>query len=590
MNGIPSRIASSRFRYRAVVVVVALVTAGVAAIPGTAGGAATEKQRPRPDVEVQLLAFNDYHGHLESTTPGSVAVDTAVPPTTVPAGGSEFLSTHLATLREGKRNSLTVAAGDLIGGSTFLSGLFHDEPSVESLNAMGLDVSSVGNHEFDEGVTELRRMQRGGCHPVDGCYFEGETFRGADFRWLAANVKNQRGRTPLPPYWIRQFQGVKVGFIGMTLEGTDALVAQAGIQGWDFQDEVETANALVPQLRREGVQAVVVLLHEGGAQTGLYDECVGISGPILGIAQNLHPEIDAVITGHTHQPYNCSIDDPSGRPRPVTSAFSFGRIISELNLSLNPRTGEVRRDKTTVVNHVVTQDVARDPVQTDIIAKWKSISDAVGAEVIGQIAGSIVRRGDRQLESDLGNLVADAQLRATEANGAQIALMNPGGLRADLLFDSPAGTAGEVTFAEAFNVQPFGNLLTTIPMTGQQVIDVLEQQCQPAGSSRPFLFLGVSDGLTYTLDRTIEAGACTSISVTEVRLGGVPLDPAATYQVTVNNFLVDGGDNFTVFAQVDPALRVGGGIDLDAFEAYLGEFSPVSSPGIDRVTELFPGG
>lgn len=580
-----------RMRLLAVSIAAVTLAAGIAAIPGA--NAAPKKPRPKPDVQVQLLAFNDYHGHLESTTPGTVVTDPLVP-AGVAAGGSEYLATHLAALRAGKRNSLTVAAGDLIGGTPFLSGLFHDEPSVESLNALDLDVSSVGNHEFDEGVTELLRMQRGGCHPVDGCYFEGEEFAGADFKWLAANVKNARGRTPLPPYWVKKFQGVKVGFIGMTLEGTDALVAQAGIQGWDFKDEVQTANSLIPQLRRQGVQAVVVLLHEGGVQTGTYNECVGISGPIVEIAENLSPEIDAVVTGHTHQPYNCSIDDPAGNPRPVTSAFSFGRVISEINLAINPLTGEVRRDKTTVQNHVVTQTVAKDPVLTEIITKWKAISDAVGARVVGQISESILRRGDRQQESALGNLVADAQLSATADNGAQIALMNPGGLRQDLVFDSPAGTGGEVTFAEAFNVQPFGNLLSTIPMTGDQIVRVLEQQCQPPGG-RATLILGVSEGLTFTFDRTIDttvptAPVCTSVSVTDVQLNGVPLDLAATYQVTVNNFLVDGGDNFTVFREVDPSLRVGGGIDLDAFEEYLAAFSPVAPPSIDRINEVYAGG
>ncbi len=224
-------------------------------------------------MDLQLLGFNDYHGHLESTTPGSVAVDAT---TSVPAGGAEYLSTHLSQLREGHKNSLTVAAGDLVGGTPFLSGLFHDEPSVESLNTLGLDVSSVGNHEFDEGVTELLRMQNGGCHPADGCYFPDEPFAGADFQWLAANVQNDKGKTPLPPYWIKKVQGVKVGFIGMTLEGTDALVAQAGIRGWNFLDEVDTANALVPKLKRKGVEAMVVLLHEGGMQeAGRYNDCDG---------------------------------------------------------------------------------------------------------------------------------------------------------------------------------------------------------------------------------------------------------------------------------------------------------------------------
>ena len=395
----------------------------------------------------------------------------------------------------------------------------------------------------------------------------------------------------LPPYWIKRVQGVKVGFIGMTLEGTDALVAQAGIKGWDFLDEVKTANKLVPKLRKQGVQTIIVLLHEGGYQTGSYDDCVGISGPIVQIAENLHPEIDAVITGHTHQPYNCSIPDPRGRPRAVTSAFSFGRIISEMNLVMNRKTGEVLRKRTTVTNHVVTQDVVPDPTETAIIAKWNAIAGPVGSRVVGTISETIARRGDRQLESGLGNLIADAQLWATQDNGAQIALMNPGGVRADLTYDSPAGSGGDVTYAETFDVQPFGNLLSTIPMTGDQIKRVLEEQCQPAGGSRAFLFLGVSDGLTYTLDRTVDASNVrTNVSVTDLALNGVPIDATTTYQVTVNNFLVDGGDNFTTFTEVDPSLRVGGGDDLEAFGNYLGTFGPVSDPGIDRVNELFANG
>ncbi len=256
-------------------------------------------------IPLQLLAFNDYHGHLEASTPGMI--DGAA------AGGSEYLSAMLAQLREGNKYSLTVAAGDLIGGSPAFSGLFHDEPSVESLNAMHLDVSSVGNHEFDEGVTELLRMQDGGCHPVDGCYFPDAPYAGANFQWLAANVVNETtGETPLPPYWIEKIESVKVAFIGMTLEATDTLVAAAGIQGWDFLDEAETANALVPILKAQGVEAIVVLLHEGGSQTpppGDIDACVGISGPVVAINDALDPEIDVLITGHTHLPYNCVLPD-----------------------------------------------------------------------------------------------------------------------------------------------------------------------------------------------------------------------------------------------------------------------------------------
>ena len=339
--------AAGRGRMLSAVAVLAIAVAAVL-LPT----ASARSDPPGQLVQVQLLGFNDYHGYLESTgnpNPGNVGAD--------PAGGGEYLSTKLKQLRAGHKYSLTVAAGDLIGGSPFLSGLFHDEPSVESLNEMGLDVSSVGNHEFDEGVTELLRMQNGGCHPADGCYFPGAPYAGADFNWLAANTVNDAtGETPLPPYWIKTIESVKIGFIGMTLQATDTLVAQAGIKGWSFEDEAETANALVPELKRQGVEAIVVLLHEGGSQIpppGAVNACAGISGPIVDINKALDSEIDAVITGHTHLPYNCTLEG-----RIVTSAYSFGRVITEVDLVLDKRTNDVRRDLSTAVNHAVIRSAA----------------------------------------------------------------------------------------------------------------------------------------------------------------------------------------------------------------------------------------
>ncbi|MEZ5097997.1 MAG: bifunctional metallophosphatase/5'-nucleotidase [Nocardioides sp.] len=538
-------------------------------------------------VDLQLLAFNDYHGHLQAATPGAIDGQAA--------GGAEYLSAELQQLRAGHTNSLTVAAGDLIGGSPAFSGLFHDEPSVESLNAMGLDVSSVGNHEFDEGVTELLRMQNGGCHPVDGCYFPEQPYAGADFPWLAANVQNDRGRTVLPPYWIKKVEGIKVGFIGMTLEATDTLVAAAGIQGWNFLDEAETANKLVPKLKRKGVRAIIVLLHEGGSQTpppGDVDACVGISGPIVAINDALSPAIDAVITGHTHLPYNCSLPDPAGNPRIVTSAYSYGRVVSEVNLVLDKQTRDVRRDLSTAVNHAVIQaDLTPDPAMTSIIAKWQPLYDAAGNTPVGTITADINRGGvppgtDRGVESAAANLVADAQLWATSANGADIAFMNPGGVRSDLTYADSGGEGdGVVTFGEAFTFQPFGNTLITYDMTGAQILAVLDQQCQPLGSSRPFLQLASSAGFTYDQARTIDNGNCTSIDISNVQLNGAPLDESATYQVTVNNFLADGGDNFTTFGTVT-SPRLDGGNDLTALVGYLGAYSPVAPPAIDRVNEL----
>ena len=568
-------------------------------ISSTVLAAPPSKDNPNPPgnpdppgqlIDLQLLGINDYHGHLQANTPGQVAG--------VDAGGSEYLSTKLSELRQGNKYSLTVAAGDLIGGSPAFSGLFHDEPSVESLNAMQLDISGVGNHEFDEGVTELLRMQDGGCHPVDGCYFPDAPYPGADFQWLAANVVNETtGETPLPPYQIERFNNVEVGFIGMTLEATDTLVAADGIQGWDFLDEAETANALVPVLQSQGVEAIVVLLHEGGSQTpppGDVDACVGISGPIVAINAALDPAIDVMITGHTHLPYNCVLPDAAGEPRIVTSAYSYGRVVTEVNLVLDKRTHDVRRDLSTSTNHTVDQaSLTPDPVLTAIIEKWQPLFDAAGNTPVGTITADINRGGDppgtdRGVESAAGNLVADAQLWASSANGAVVAFMNPGGVRSDLTYlqsqDPPEGD-GVVTYGEAFTFQPFGNTLKTFPMTGAQIVAVLEEQCQPAGSSRPFLHLGVSEGFTYDLAKTIVAGECTSVTVSNVVLNGAPLNMTEKYIVTVNSFLSTGGDNFDTFDTItDPKLD--GGNDLEALTNYLGTFGPVAPPSTDRVNEL----
>ena len=383
-----------------------------------------------------------------------------------------------------------MAAGDLIGGSPFLSGAFHDEPAVESLEAMGLDVSSVGNHEFDEGTAELLRMQNGGCHPVDGCYFPEDPYDGADFEWLAANVvRRDTGRTLLPSTTVERVGGVKVGFIGMTLEATPTLVNPAGVSSVRFLDEVVTANREARKLKDRGVEAIVVLLHEGGLQTGTYQGCTGISGAVVGIAQSLNPEIDAVITGHTHQPYVCSLPDPRGQQRLVTSAASFGQVVTETNLVVNKRTGDVVRGSSTATNHLVARSaVTADPAQTEIIAKWKTLAGPIGDQVVGHAASDIGGDGVtgptcRCEETPIGNLMADAILWGTSApedGGAELALINIGGIRA------PLG-AGEITYAEAYAVQPFGNVLVTMDLTGAQLDTVLEQQFQPvsARGSRP---------------------------------------------------------------------------------------------------------
>ncbi|HTI34340.1 MAG TPA: bifunctional metallophosphatase/5'-nucleotidase [Miltoncostaea sp.] len=590
----------------------ATAVAGLAAAGGAA--AAPKAPKPGPTVPLQLLSFNDYHGHLQPPT-GSDGNLLQADGTTIPAGGAEYLTTHLKQLREGHPNTLTVAAGDLIGGSPFLSGLFKDEPSVETLNQLGLDVSSVGNHEFDEGVTELLRMRYGGCHPVEGC-FDADGYSGTAFPYLAANVtytkgvtapkpagakgygswfKAPTGRTILPPTAIKTVQGIKVGFIGMTLEGTPELVAQAGIRDVDFHDEVETANRAADFLGKRGVKAIVVLLHEGGLPpTGApydyscTDGTTGLSGPIVKIAQGMSPKIDMLVTGHTHQPYTCVIPDPAGKPRWVTSASSFGRVITDTELTLSRRTKDVVRTSVTSVNRAVTRDVTPDPAQTATIAKWNGLSAPIANRPVGSITAAITRSVTRDTESPLGDLIADAQLAATsaaDAGGAKMAFMNPGGVRADLTF--PSSTAGEgdgvVTYGESFTVQPFGNLLVSMTLTGARIEQMLEQQwtTQTDGSVR-FLHLGVSKGFTYSWSASAPVGQ--KVDPASIELDGVTIDPAASYRVTVNSFLADGGDGFTVLR--DGTDRVGGGVDLDAFNAYLTANSPVTAPTPDRATRL----
>lgn len=543
-----------------ILMVLALVLSGFSSVAA----------KPNKIVSVQILALNDFHGNLEPPAGSSGRIGT------IDAGGVEYLATHIQQLRSQNRNTVVVSAGDLIGASPLLSALFHDEPTIEAFNLIGLDYNAVGNHEFDEGVDELLRMQRGGCHPVDGC-LDGDGFKGANFEFLAANVTyNDTGRTIFPPYAIENFQGVKVAFIGMTLEGTPTIVTPAGISHVSFADEADTVNALVAQLKQRNVETIVVLLHEGGAQvpSGGINDCNGISGPIVDIVQRTSPEVDLFITGHTHNAYNCIIDG-----RPVTSASSFGRLVTQINLDIDKFTGEPVQIQ--AENLIVTRDVTRAPALTSLIQKYSAISAPLANRVIGSITATITRTANAAGESPLGDVIADAQLFATtapELGGAQIAFMNPGGIRADIVYAASGSEGdGNVTYGEAFTVQPFGNSLVTMTLTGQQIKDVLEQQFDnPApGQTR---ILQVSEGFSYTWDLDAPLGS----KVSDMTLNGVPIDLNATYRVTVNSFLADGGDNFTALRQGTD--RLGGAVDLDALVDYFLANSPVEPGPVDRIT------
>ncbi|MGW3786013.1 bifunctional metallophosphatase/5'-nucleotidase [Micromonospora chokoriensis] len=549
---------------------VGLTVLAVAAFGAVATSPEEADARPKP-VDVTLLALNDFHGNLEppSGSSGTIAGQTA--------GGVEYLATHLAELRAAakKKNTITVAAGDLIGASPLLSAAFHDEPTIEALSMAGLDYASVGNHEFDEGAAELLRIQNGGCHPVDGCA-DGTPYRGAGFTYLSANAfKTATGKPLMAPYAIHKVQGVKVGFIGMTLEGTPQIVSQQGVAGLTFADEADTANRYARELRRKGVEAIVVLLHEGGTQaaTGGINDCVGMTGPIVDIANRMDPSIDVVVSGHTHQAYNCNIND-----KLVTSASSFGRLVTDIDLKIDRRSGDILTASAN--NVVVTRDVAKDPKQTALINRYKTVLGPVAGRQVGVTSTAITRSqetlfGTSLGESPLGNLIADAQLAATDdEEGAVAAFMNPGGVRADL-------DAGPVTYEEAFTVQPFANNLVTLDLTGAQLYCVLEQQFVTARTLYPSATVGYVVDPNGTTGTTAAPCAGTRVVRGSLTIGGTAVDTAATYRVTVNNFLAGGGDGFS--ALTGGTNQVTGQIDLDAFVDYLTAQSPVSAPTLDRI-------
>lgn len=539
--------------------------------------------KPSGTVSVQILALNDFHGNLEPPTSssGCVPAVSGCPAPNVPAGGVEYLATHISNLRAQNPNTVVVSAGDLIGASPLLSALFHDEPTIEAFNLIGLDFNAVGNHEFDEGWHELVRMQEGGCHPVDGC-LDGDDFAGADFQFLAANVVRQdNGKTIFPAYKVRSFASAKVAFIGMTLEGTPLIVTPSGISDLNFLDEADTVNALIPELKRKGIETIVVLIHEGGlpAAPAPYNGCVGISGPIVDIVERFDDEVDVVISGHTHQPYNCVIDN-----KIVTSAFSFGRLVTKVDLTIDRATGEVV--SMAAENKIVTRDVPKASLLTALIAKYNAIAAPLANRVIGSITAPITRANNAAGESALGDVIADGQLAATTdpaLGGAVVAFMNPGGIRADLSFpSSPAGEGdGNVTYGEMFTVQPFGNSMVTMTLTGAQIERLLEEQFAPCtlGSNR---ILQVSAGFTYTWNAS--GGTCDKVDPATIMLNGVAIDPSASYRVTVNSFLADGGDSFPILLQGTD--RLGGAVDTDAFEAYFAANSPVAPGPQNRIIRI----
>ena len=526
--------------------------------------------RPAEPVRVKVLAINDFHGNLKPPGGGIRIADPAEPGKTVvvAAGGAEHLATAVAELRAQNPNHVFVAAGDLIGATPLLSALFRDEPTIESLGLMGLEASAVGNHEFDRGAVELLRLQAGGCH-IEGCKGPAP-FTGARFQYLAASTIDEKsGRTLLPPYHVKRFQGVPVAFIGLTLKDTPNIVMPSGVAGLRFADEAQTVNALVPQLQASGIHAIVLLIHEGGFAAGDYNECPGISGPIVGIVERLDPAVQVVISGHTHRAYNCRI---AGRL--VTSGDKYGTVLTQIDLTLDATSGKVTR--AVADNVIVRPEVfARDAQQTALIAAYEQLAGPLGRRVVGRITAALPREENAAGESPLGQVVADAQLAATVAAGAQLALMNPGGLRTGLVL--PAD--GVVRYEDLFAAQPFYNNLVTITLSGAQLVQLLEQQW--AGQPRPRV-LQVSRGFGYTWDASRPPGQ--RVDAGSLRLNGSPIAPDTPLRITVNSYLAAGGDNFSVLKAGTGAVT--GMMDVDALELHLKRNDPLAPTGEQRIRRV----
>jgi 5'-nucleotidase len=525
-------------------------------------------------VEVRILAINDFHGNLRPPTGGIRIADPAdtTRSIAVPAGGVEYMATLVKQLRDKPDNTIFVAAGDLIGASPLLSAMFHDEPTIEAMSMMGLEIASVGNHEFDEGKDELLRMQNGGCHPVDKCQGP-HPFGGAKFHYLAASTfDTNSGKTILPAYEIREFQGIPVAFIGLTLKGTPGIVSPQGVAGLEFRDEAETVNALVPELKARGVEAIVVLIHEGGFPTGHYNECPGISGPIVEIVKNLDRAVDVVISGHTHRAYVCEIDG-----RLVTSGDKFGTLVTVIDLKLDPGTRDVISAK---ADNLIVRSaaLAKDPEQSALLESYDKLAAPIANRRAGSLTHTLSRVPNHTGESRLGDIIADAQLAAmaAEANGgAVIAFTNPGGIRTDI----PKKEDGAVSYADLFASQPFRNQLVTLTLTGIQIKDLLEQQW--LDPKRPRI-LQVSKGFQYVWDAAKPYGE--HVMADRMSLNGQQIDPATSYRVTVNSYLALGGDGFAVLKQ-GTAPRFGI-YDIDALYAYFQANSPVTPATGNRIARL----
>ena len=534
----------------------------------------------RAPVEVQILAFNDLHGNLQVPDP----VEVTEPDGTkhkITTGGVAHLASALSGLRVDHANTVTVSAGDTIGASPLISAYYLDEPTIDAMNLLGLEFNSVGNHEFDRGSDELKRMQSGGCAKFARrvpCAVE--PFGGARFRYLAANVVQADGPTVFPSTGLKTFQTaagpITIGFIGMTLKGTEHLVTPSGVKGLTFKDEAATANALVPQLKAEGADAIVLLIHQGGKtkQFTAGNGCDGLSGEIVPLLKALDPAIATVISGHTHWAYVCRNTPGIPDGRLLTSAGKYGYFVTDLRLEFDPATHRLIDQSARNVT-VGNGENGEDAAEKALVDRYAAAVAPIASRIVGHLTAPATRN-TQDGESPAADLIADSMLAATrsaENGGAQLALVNSTGVRVDL-------PGGEVRYDSAFAMMPFGNNLVVMTLIGAQLKAALEQQYGQvrSGFTKPAA-LAPSEGFTYAVDMTRPAGS----RLVDMRLNGKPLDPAASFRLVLNNYLASGGDNLSAFT-TGTDITDKGIIDLDALVAWIAPGRTPPAPGRVRIT------
>lgn len=534
---------------------------------------------PRDTVEVRIVAINDLHGHLEPHPSGASRDDAGGGM----RGGVANLAAAMAALRAESPDLIMVSAGDMIGASPLASALFLDEPTVAAMNLVGLDFNAVGNHEFDRGQAELRRMQEGGCdrHAArEPCAVE--PFAGADFGFLAANVLTRDGGTFFPAYAMREVAGVAVAIIGLTLEDTPSVTAPSGIAGLRFADEAETVNALVPRLKASGADIVAVVIHQGGSVPGGVEGggCEGLEGALVPILERLTPAVDLVVSGHTHQAYVCAFGavDPA-RPFLVTSAGQYGALMTDIRLEVDPaRRRVVRRSARNLpVGPGLAEAAGDERVRAveALVARYAEAAAPLAGRTVGRLSAPATREAAASGESALGNLIADAQFAAAARAGAapDLALMNRGGVRADLV----PGPDGTVRYGQLFTVQPFGNEVMAVTLDGAALKAALERQYLDDPARRAG-GLFVSSGVRYRIDRSRAEGD----RVRDLTVNGAPLLPERAYRVAMSNYLANGGDRLPELATGRDPLTIGP--DVDALEAYLAGAGTLPPPATDRIS------